>query len=72
MISITAKEVRITAFVQSVRHDYLIKRSFRRAGETVEDILDYCLDAPDEISAGGIVERSAGVWGVYPSETVPR
>lgn len=72
--TITAKAVRIALFSDNLRHDYRIELNpFRRQkGETVEDILGYCLDAPEEIPAGGIVERSAGVWGDFHSETVPR
>lgn len=74
MTTITAKNVRIANFSNTMRNDYRVKRNlFRREnGETVEDIMGYCLDATDEIPAGGIVERSAGAWGDYPSETVPR
>lgn len=71
---ITAKFMRIADFSGSLRDEYRIKKNpFRgQIGETVEDIMGYCLDAPDEIPAGGIVDRSAGVFGNYPFETVSR
>lgn len=72
--TITAKSVRIAFFADNLRSDYRVKGNIfrRQEGETVEDIMAYCLDATDEIPAGGIVERSAGVWGDFPSETIPR
>lgn len=72
--SITAKSVRAAFFADNLRADYPIKASLlrRQPAETVEDIMGYCLDATDEIPAGGIVQVSAGPWGIFPSETVPR
>ncbi len=74
MTTITAKSVRTAFFSDSMRADYLIKGSLlrRQPQESLDDIMGYCLDAPDEIPAGGIVRVSAGPWGIFPSETIPR
>lgn len=71
---ITANAVKVANLAEVVRAGYLRgpKIIRRYESELVEDLAGYCIDAPDEIPAGGMVERSAGVWGVYPSETVAR